>query len=205
MTATTPDRPTTPHEPGGATAPGMAPVPPQPDPDGPDPDGDSPPPPQADRLHGIAFTVLHQPLMMPVAACNEIVGYPRVTAVPGAETWIHGVANHGGFLLTIVDLQGLLNGTRTTPDDRTRMLLRNRDGMALGFVVPEVLGIRNYEPLQHREPPPQLPACMEGLLCEWVEAESGFCAMIDFDRLVTIPAFVATVHKHGPQKYDQDP
>jgi twitching motility protein PilI len=67
-----------------------------------------------------------------------------LTRVPGAKTWIKGLANVRGQLLPIVDLRQFL-GSGTTPLTRnTRIVVVNHREIPAGLVVDEVLGFRRF-------------------------------------------------------------
>ena len=64
--------------------------------------------------------------------------------MPGTKSWILGLANVHGDLVTIVDLGWFLFGARTKPTVRSRMLLASLRGRPVGLVVDEVFGQRNF-------------------------------------------------------------
>ena len=58
---------------------------------------------------GIGFRIGEINLVAPLKQVNEILHVPRLTAVPGTQRWVKGVANIRGTLLPIIDLQGFLH------------------------------------------------------------------------------------------------
>ena len=77
------------------------------------------------------------------------LGFPTIatkntTRVPGAKSWIKGLANVRGQLLPIIDLRHFL-GSGITPITRnTRVLVVNHREIPAGLVVDEVLGFRRF-------------------------------------------------------------
>ena len=79
-----------------------------------------------------------------IAEVNEILTMPPMTAIPGTRPWLLGVANIRGNLIAIVDLRGFIEGERTPINDRSRVLVARQTGGAVGLLVDEVLGQRNF-------------------------------------------------------------
>ena len=64
--------------------------------------------------------------------------------MPGAKTWIKGLANVRGQLLPIIDLRQFL-GSGVTPLTRnTRIVVVNHREIPAGLMVDEVLGFRRF-------------------------------------------------------------
>ncbi len=93
---------------------------------------------------GIAFRLGTHHLVGSISEVNEILIMPPMTAIPGTRTWLLGVANIRGNLVAIVDLRGFIEGERTPIGDRSRVLVARQTGGAVGLLVDEVLGQRNF-------------------------------------------------------------
>lgn len=93
---------------------------------------------------GIAFRVGQHHLCSSIGEVNEILTFPPLTMVPGTKHWLLGVANIRGNLVAVVDLRGFIEGGRTPAVDRSRVLVARQTGGAVGLLVDEVLGQRNF-------------------------------------------------------------
>ena len=69
---------------------------------------------------GIAFRLGAKRLAASFAEVVEIISVPPLTPVPGADTWLLGVANLRSSLLPIVDLKQFLEGERTVLHESQR-------------------------------------------------------------------------------------
>lgn len=99
---------------------------------------------------GIAFRLGNAYLITSINQIREILPYPNQLAkVPGAKTWIKGLANIRGLLLPVIDLNACLEGNAITINNRSRMLLINQASISAGLLVDEVLGIKHF-PEHHR-------------------------------------------------------
>jgi len=93
---------------------------------------------------GIGFRLGDVHLLSAMGEVREILEYPSLTRVPGAQEWVRGIANVRGNLLTIVDMNGFFFGKPTTIRNRTRVLELRHGGLAAGLVVDEVFGMRHF-------------------------------------------------------------
>ncbi|PWK46876.1 chemotaxis protein CheW [Pleionea mediterranea] len=94
---------------------------------------------------GIGFRLNKNRYVAPLQEVAEILRMPNYTKVPGARSWVKGVANIRGTLLPIMDLHGFLG--RKTPSSvrQQRVLVVNHNGVNSGIIVDEVLGLQHFE------------------------------------------------------------
>jgi len=98
-----------------------------------------------DEWRGIGFCLSETALVTPLTDIREILPCPNHLAkVPGAKTWVKGLANIRGLLLPVIDLQACLNGKAVTVENRTRMLVINQSNVYAGLIVDEVVGIKSF-------------------------------------------------------------
>ncbi|WP_196138756.1 chemotaxis protein CheW [Aliikangiella sp. G2MR2-5] len=94
---------------------------------------------------GIGFRVSGNEYVVQLKEVAEIIAIPRYTKVPGAKTWVRGLANIRGTLLPIMDLHGFLGRKAPHALRRQRLLVVNHDGIHCGVIVDEVLGLNHFE------------------------------------------------------------
>jgi twitching motility protein PilI len=93
---------------------------------------------------GVVFRIGDTRLTCGIDRVHEFISPPPVTRVPGTKPWILGLANVRGDLVTIVDLPCYLYGERSRMTSRTRLLSASLRGQAVGLLVDEVFGQRNF-------------------------------------------------------------
>lgn len=94
---------------------------------------------------GVLFTILDRRLLTALGEVKEILNYPpTVTPVPGAQSWVRGVANVRGSLLPIFDLQKYLGGNSISIGRKTRVLVIEHEGLFAGLMVADVFGMRHF-------------------------------------------------------------
>lgn len=94
---------------------------------------------------GVGFRLEDIQLVAPLDQVLEVLPCPDMTWVPGTKTWVKGVANVRGNLITIVDLPEYFGKPPVFKDDRARLLVINMPGLHAGLLVNEVLGLRHFD------------------------------------------------------------
>ncbi|NVJ60730.1 MAG: purine-binding chemotaxis protein CheW [Gammaproteobacteria bacterium] len=94
---------------------------------------------------GVGFRLNERRYVAPLKEVAEILRMPQYTKVPGARSWVRGVANIRGTLLPIMDLHGYLGLKVPTSLRQQRVLVINHNGMSSGILVDEVLGLQHFE------------------------------------------------------------
>jgi twitching motility protein PilI len=110
---------------------------------------------------GVAFRMGGETFLVAREETREVLGYPAVvTRIPGARSWVKGLANIRGQLLPMLDLRQFLGSGATTAGRNTRIVVVNHREIPAGLMVDEVLGFRRFaEPEFNAEPPPTVIRC----------------------------------------------
>lgn len=93
---------------------------------------------------GVGFMLGQTRLVAAMDEVLEILKMPPMTYVPGAKSWVKGIANVRGTLLPIMDLKGFMGKTLVDVDRRSRVLVVRHKGIAAGLLVDEVLGMQHF-------------------------------------------------------------
>lgn len=93
---------------------------------------------------GVGFKLAGQPMVAAMGEVSEILHEPRYTALPRVKSWVRGVANVRGRLLPIIDLSRFFGSTVSAPRKQRRVLVLDRDGLFVGLLVDEVLGMQHF-------------------------------------------------------------
>lgn len=105
---------------------------------------------------GIGFRLGAERFLAPRAEVREIVACPaRLARVPGARSWVAGIANLRGQLLTVIDMKAFLGGGTTRLGRDTRVLVVNDRDLGAGLLVDEVYGFRRFPDGQRGVAPPE--------------------------------------------------
>src|SRR5436853_101102 len=110
---------------------------------------------------GVALRMAGDLYLVAREETREVLGVPAsTTRVPGARSWIKGLANVRGQLLPIIDLRHFL-GSGVTPVTRnTRVVVVNHREIPAGLLVDEVLGFRRFAESEFSgDAPPTVARC----------------------------------------------
>lgn len=98
---------------------------------------------------GVGFRLGSQHLVSSMDEVAELLKQPELSPVPRARHWVRGIANVRGNLLPVMDLNGYLHGTFTTPTRASRVLVIHAGDLVTGLLVDEVFGMRQF-PVEDR-------------------------------------------------------
>ena len=94
---------------------------------------------------GIGFRLAEEPFIVARDDIREILMVPElITRIPGAKSWVRGLANIRGHLLPVVDLKAFLGSGSNTGHRDSRVLVVNNDEFPVGLIVDEVFGFRRF-------------------------------------------------------------
>ena len=93
---------------------------------------------------GVAYRIGSHRLASGFDEVVEILTIPALTAVPGSQPWMLGVANVRGTLLPVVDLKQFLEGERTVLHESQRVLVVRQPGGEVAVTIDELYGQRSF-------------------------------------------------------------
>lgn len=139
----------------------------------------------------IAFRIAGTELATPMTEIQEILNYPDLSPVPGAKRWLKGIAQVRGRLMSIIDFQDFLGGGVTALRRTTRVLLAEQGDLLCGFMVDEVMGMKQHlPPVGDITEPSQAPSWLQDSLGEAVYLDNRAWTVLEFDTLMRMPAFL---------------
>jgi len=110
---------------------------------------------------GVAFRMGGETFLVAREETREVLGYPAaVTRIPGAKSWVKGLANVRGQLLPMLDLRQFLGSGATATGRNTRIIVVNHRDIPAGLMVDEVLGFRRFAETEfNADAPPTVIRC----------------------------------------------
>jgi len=139
---------------------------------------------------GLAFRLRNRWLVTPQSEVSEVVPVPALTRVPGAKSFLAGIANVRGVLLPVTDLAQLLDEPAQPPHRDQRLLVLNSQRIPAAFLVDAVLGYRPFQPADQRhELVGQAGAIAPWLLGAFVRDAQPWL-VLSLQRLARADAFV---------------
>jgi purine-binding chemotaxis protein CheW len=87
------------------------------------------------ELHIIGFKVGQETYGVPIESLHEIVRVPEITPVPDAPSYMEGVINLRGKIVSVIDLRKRLGQKDIVPSRRNRILVVEHNGRLCGLMV----------------------------------------------------------------------
>ncbi len=95
---------------------------------------------------GVVFMLRGQRYVSPLDDVHEILHVPgTMTDIPGAYSWVRGVANVRGRLLPLIDLGGFFGFEEQPLSSDQRILVMEFGDLFCGLVVDGVSGMQHFE------------------------------------------------------------
>ena len=139
---------------------------------------------------GIGFSVGGHRLVTSMSDINEVMHCPKLARVPGAKSWMMGIANLRGALLPVVNLHGFLRGELATLGRDARVLVVEQEEILSGLAVEEVFGVKHF--LDEQRLPDAIAS--ENWLSPYVVGAFAVAGetweVFDVHRLIAAPAFM---------------
>lgn len=110
--------------------------------------------PSAKMLHLLVFTLSGERFGIDTAHVLEVVSLRELIPMPCTPTFVIGVTHYRGRILTVLDLQPLLNLPGKDRADCRTVILVEAGGMTFGIVADTVLDTRAV-PAHKVAPPPE--------------------------------------------------
>lgn len=142
----------------------------------------------SDAIDHIVFRLGDQRYAVPVGKVVELDKPPTCAVVPNTPSFVQGVTNVRGDILSVIDLRALLGIPRVVRNDAVRLLtVRSADGdMRTGLLVDSLQGMRAVTPAALRSIQNQdgVDACVAA---QAFDDKDGEVRVFDVDRFFDSP------------------
>lgn len=138
---------------------------------------------------GVAYRVGAHRLASGFDEVVEILSMPAVTPIPGAESWMLGVANVRGTLLPVVDLKQFLEGERTVLHEGQRVLVVRQQGGDVAITIDEMYGQRSFIDAQGVDAAPVADGRYAHFVDRAYRINDQDWGVFSLDRLARTPEF----------------
>jgi twitching motility protein PilI len=139
---------------------------------------------------GIGFRIGQRRLVSSYEAVAEILTVPQITPVPGAHSWMLGVANVRSNLLPVVDLKQFLEGTRSVlHEGHQKVMVLRQPGGDVAVTIDELYGQRSFMEEQQIEADGLADGRYAGFVERAYRVADGVWGVFNLDRLVRTPEF----------------
>jgi twitching motility protein PilI len=139
---------------------------------------------------GVAFRIGGSRMVAAMGEVVEILTYPELSVVPYTCSWVRGVANIRGRLLTVIDMNGYLHGRLTSIGKRTRVMIAECQGVYSGLVVDEVMGLRHFPEEAFEAEPAEIEEALRPYVHQGFSVDGEHWGIFKLLNLVESPQFL---------------
>ena len=94
---------------------------------------------------GIEFRIADTSMIVPINEVNEVLPVPRCTQIPGAKSYVKGLANVRGRLVPVIDLNRFFGRPSKAVFKDRRAFIVETEEFVTGLIVDEVVGMRHFD------------------------------------------------------------
>jgi len=138
---------------------------------------------------GLAFRLGSARLVAPMNEVDEVLRVPRCTRVPGAQSWVRGVANLRGTIVSVIDLGSFLGEPSVKEGPNARIIVVNNGGAPSGLLVNELVGMRHFYEDQAESQPPESGEQTDRYLTGAYRIEGTVWSVMSIPTLLADPRF----------------
>lgn len=142
-----------------------------------------------DVWDGLVFNVAGTRMVAAMNEVSEMLPFQeRITHVPGAKSWVLGLANVRSSLLPVIDLQAFLGMKSLVPSKSARILVLRLRGLVVGLVVSSVQGMRHFS-LDDRLPNARMKGALGAYVYEAFDVGGEIWPVFNMNALAADPEF----------------
>jgi twitching motility protein PilI len=139
---------------------------------------------------GIGFRIGQRRLVADYESVAEILTVPQITPVPGAHSWMLGVANVRSNLLPVVDLKQFLEGARSVlHEGHQKVMVLRQPGGDVAVTIDELYGQRSFMDEQQVQADGLADGRYAGFIDRAYRMADDVWGVFSLDRLVRTPEF----------------
>jgi purine-binding chemotaxis protein CheW len=137
-----------------------------------------------DLLQLVSFQIGSEEFGIDILMVQEIIRLIEITKIPNSPSYIEGIVNLRGKVISIIDLRVKLGIEKISPTNETRIIVVDIDSMIVGFLVDSVSEVLRI-PKSITEAPPSI---VNGLDTEYITAvgklEDRLLILLDLKKVL---------------------
>jgi len=122
---------------------------------------------------------------------SEVVPSAHFAVVPRSRSWLRGIANVRGRLLTVIDLQDFLGMGPVNADQYARLIVINNEQLSCCLLVRRLQGLRHFDLLGDSSDIGDIDQQIAGYITGALDREQKKWLVFDADRLAEDKRFLS--------------
>ena len=137
-----------------------------------------------DQLQLVAFRLEAEEYAIPIEMVESIIKLGPLTSVPGSPSYIRGVMNLRGRIMSVIDLR-LRFGLPSEEDQPDgRILVVQYADTTIGLLVDSVSEVFNLDEMQFQPPPPELGNGAVGGVDGIIHADERLIVLLNVESIL---------------------
>ena len=137
--------------------------------------------------HGLAFNLGTHRYIVPIADIDEVIAISNFTRIPRATSWLKGIANVRGNLITLLGLHEFLFDTASKAAAQSkRALLVKQEAHFYGLVIDSIIGMKSFHSDKGSDQVPDgfNPNYMDHIRAFYMSGEEWYAALSTHNLLL---------------------
>jgi purine-binding chemotaxis protein CheW len=93
-----------------------------------------------DFFEGLVFMLSNEKYAIDATFVNEVISVSDITPLPGTPSFLVGIINLRGKILSVIDIKSFFNLNQTQKTSKNKILIVNYNGIELGIVTDDIIG-----------------------------------------------------------------
>lgn len=137
-----------------------------------------------DQLQLVAFRLGAEEYAIPIEMVESIIKLGPLTAVPGSPSYIRGVMNLRGRIMSVIDLRQRFGMPAEEDQPDGRILVVQYADTTIGLLVDSVSEVFNLDEMDFQPPPPELGNGAVGGVDGIIHAEGRLIVLLNVESIL---------------------
>lgn len=144
----------------------------------------------AEELHLVTFRVGAELFGVPISAVQEIVRVPAIARIPQSPSFVEGVINLRGRIITVVDMRKRLGKPPLVAEDggrdrQSRILVVEAESRLVGVIVDQVTEVLRLSSESVESAPPMVAGLENQYIKGVGKLAEDLLILIDLEKILT--------------------
>ena len=134
----------------------------------------------------LTFAIDNEEFGIPISFVNEIIGIQKISEVPEAESFVKGIINLRGEIISVIDMRLKFKKLTAEYDDRTCIIVVDFNGLAAGLIVDNVSDVINIPKGEISNPPEYRTGFQNKYISGIGKLKDSVVLILDCDKIFKI-------------------
>lgn len=137
-----------------------------------------------DQLQLVAFRLDAEEYAIPIEMVESIIKLGPLTSVPGSPTFVRGVMNLRGRIMSVIDLRQRFGMPAEADQPDGRILVVQYADTTIGILVDSVSEVFNLDEMDFQPPPPEVGNGAVGGVDGIIHAEDRLIVLLNVESIL---------------------